>query len=82
MGSVVTRLVTFNEQNNTVTFFLEPNMPGDTIHQYFAVDAQRRVVVVKNLTGLVSWGWSVLPSYLCKSTLPSLKVWLLRDETY
>nr|WOX59761.1 receptor tyrosine kinase FGFR2A1 [Carcinus maenas]WOX59763.1 receptor tyrosine kinase FGFR2A2 [Carcinus maenas] len=56
VGAVVTRLVTFNEQNNTVTFQLEPNTDADTIHEYFAVDAQRRVVVAKNLTGLLRPG--------------------------
>uniref|UniRef100_A0AAU0N4Z7 receptor protein-tyrosine kinase n=1 Tax=Gecarcinus lateralis TaxID=6769 RepID=A0AAU0N4Z7_GECLA len=56
VGSVVTRLVTFNDENNTVTFKLEPHQLSDTIHQYFAVDSRRRVVVAKPLTGLLSPG--------------------------
>ncbi|KAK8380451.1 hypothetical protein O3P69_016794 [Scylla paramamosain] len=53
IGAVVTRLVTFNERNNSVTFELEPNTEGETIHTYFTVDDQRRVVVAKNLSGLL-----------------------------
>ena len=54
IGTVVTRLVTFNERNNSVNFLLQPNMEGETIHTYFTVDDQRRVVVAKNLSDLVS----------------------------
>ncbi|XP_045616171.1 tyrosine kinase receptor Cad96Ca [Procambarus clarkii] len=56
VGSVVTRLQAYDQENDHVVFTLEPQLPGQVVHTRLEIDDGNRVKVAKPLTGLAGSG--------------------------